>query len=90
MFHILSFLFAFLVAHTFAQEDLDLVPCMGKGRGRNSTALRAQFDEDIYPRSRKGVRSKVFEVDTYVHVITTSEKKDWYPNSMVEKQVCGA
>lgn len=61
---------------------------MGKGRGRNSTALRAQWiDEDVYPRSRIGVRSQVFEVDTYVHVITTSEKKDWYSNSMVEKQV---
>lgn len=90
MSHFLSFLVAFFISQTLAQDDLDLIPCMGKGRGRNSTALRAQFDEQILPRGRLGVRSKVYEVETYVHVITTSEKKDWYPNSMVQKQVCRA
>jgi hypothetical protein len=47
-------------------------------------AFEVDEEEVLETRSRRIAR---FEVDTYVHVITTEAKKDLYPKSMVEEQV---
>jgi hypothetical protein len=47
-------------------------------------AFEAEDDEGIETRSSRKAR---FNIDTYVHVITTEAKKDRYPLSMIQEQV---
>jgi hypothetical protein len=83
MAHSVLLALLFCVSSITAQ---DIIPCTSQGRGRNSPSLKAAFYRNPN-RTRLDARaSESYQINTYAHVITTTEKKDNYPISMVQDQ----
>lgn len=77
------FLQAFAAATAVAQEQ-EYTRCYTPITGNPPPELNTEITQDeVEKRSLFGG----FEIDTYVHVITTEAKEGMYPRSMVEEQV---